>query len=244
VHTASLGFKSWFLPGLGCDNTTSSLQQLSHSQVLERERVQVCIANVQQVGIQDHIFTFRFRLEPVQNPFTRVQEFAELRMEPMVQSRSNPEPEPNFGVQTSPVWVWTEAWNRTLPSLLLVLMAINNMHHLGAASRFIGLTYGYWFGLLPTISIWSDWQWWLQQQASVIDWEAAEDAVKLDELDLDSLGLIAPFSQSSLPQTGQKIQTLLKHMVDHSILFTQDKNIFISKFRLHNSMDVFLSKSK
>jgi MFS family permease len=36
---------------------------------------------------------------------------------------------------------------------LLVLMAINDVHHLWAASGFIGLAYGYWFGLLPTISI-------------------------------------------------------------------------------------------
>jgi MFS family permease len=36
---------------------------------------------------------------------------------------------------------------------LLVLMAINDVHQLWAASGFIGLAYGCWFGLLPTISI-------------------------------------------------------------------------------------------
>ncbi|KAN0140077.1 MFS general substrate transporter [Lactarius tabidus] len=153
---------------------------------------------------------------------------------------------------------------------LLVLMAINDVHQLWAASGFIGLAYGCWFGLLPTISIewfglahfsenwgiisvfpviggnlfslafgrnldahepapspisdappsisarqclagrecyvqslylnilacmlalalsvwagrrdWSDWQ--RRQQAGVVNWEAAEDAVESDELDL------------------------------------------------------------
>jgi hypothetical protein len=60
-----------------------------------------------------------------------------------------------------------------------------------------------------------------------------------------SSGLIAPFSRSGPPQTGQIIQTPLKYMVDHSILFPQDQNIFISKFELHKSMDVFcLSRNR
>ena len=36
---------------------------------------------------------------------------------------------------------------------LLLLIAINDVHHLWAASGFIGFAYGCWFGLLPTISI-------------------------------------------------------------------------------------------
>lgn len=36
---------------------------------------------------------------------------------------------------------------------LLLLTAINDVHHLWAASGFVGLSYGCWFGLLPTLSI-------------------------------------------------------------------------------------------
>lgn len=36
---------------------------------------------------------------------------------------------------------------------ILTLIAISDVHHLWAASGFIGLAYGCWFGLLPTISI-------------------------------------------------------------------------------------------
>jgi MFS family permease len=36
---------------------------------------------------------------------------------------------------------------------LLLLTAINDVHHLWVASGFIGLAYGFWFGLLPAISI-------------------------------------------------------------------------------------------
>ncbi|KAF8262614.1 major facilitator superfamily domain-containing protein [Lactarius quietus] len=92
---------------------------------------------------------------------------------------------------------------------LLMLIVINDVHHLWAPSGFIGFAYGCWFGLLPVICIewfglgttylnllactiafalsvwagcrdWSDWQRRLQQQAS--DWEAAEDAAESDEL--------------------------------------------------------------
>jgi len=154
---------------------------------------------------------------------------------------------------------------------LLMLIMISDVHHLWAASGFIGFAYGCWFGLLPAISIewfglahfsenwgiisifpiiggnlfsiafgrnldahepatspisdappsisarqcmdgrecyvqslylnllactialalsvwagrrdWSDWQRRLQQQASAVDWETAEDAVESDELD-------------------------------------------------------------
>lgn len=36
---------------------------------------------------------------------------------------------------------------------LLLLTVINDVHHLWAASGFVGLAYGCWFGLLPTLSI-------------------------------------------------------------------------------------------
>ncbi|KAH9007184.1 major facilitator superfamily domain-containing protein [Lactarius hatsudake] len=36
---------------------------------------------------------------------------------------------------------------------LLLLIVIDDVHHLWAASGFVGLAYGCWFGLLPTISI-------------------------------------------------------------------------------------------
>lgn len=35
----------------------------------------------------------------------------------------------------------------------LLLIAIGNVHHLWTASGLLGLAYGCWFGLLPTISI-------------------------------------------------------------------------------------------
>ncbi len=36
---------------------------------------------------------------------------------------------------------------------LLLFMVINDVHHLWAASGFVGFAYGCWFGLLPTIVI-------------------------------------------------------------------------------------------
>jgi hypothetical protein len=63
---------------------------------------------------------FWFRFKPVQNGFRGFGNSPNRERNRWSSSGQFPKPEPQIGVQTGPVWVWTEVWNRTFPSLELI----------------------------------------------------------------------------------------------------------------------------